>query len=43
MINYYIAGKYFSRYLLQNKENAIDFMNGLYLQCESVGGSWKVG
>ena len=34
-----IAAKYFSQYLWQNKQNLIDFMNGLYLQCERVGGS----
>ena len=39
LINYYVAGKNFSQHLLQNKENLIDFMNDLYLQCESVGGS----
>ena len=38
-INYYIAGKCFSQYLQRNKQNLIDFMNGLYLQCERVGGS----
>ena len=37
-INYYIAGKYFGQYLQRNKQNSIDFMNALYLQCERVGG-----
>ena len=26
-----------NQYLWRNKQNSIDFMNGLYLQCERVG------
>ena len=39
-INYYITGKHSSQYLWRNKHNLIDFMNGLYLQCERKLKSW---
>ena len=43
LISYYIADKWLNQYLKRNKQNSIDFMNGLYLQCKKTGGSWKVG
>ena len=35
--------KCFSQYLQQNKQNLIDFMNGLYLQCEGLEEVEKLG
>ena len=41
MINYYIAVKWFNQHLWRNKQNSIDFINGLYLQCERVSRKLK--